>query len=177
MIQQSMLLRHIVIIFFFFYLLVVFKQVSTYVQTSKLHFSLEYMICFIRNTFISNVRLKLATKIKQMLSNTMRLNLCYLKIILILPLNSHPTIIVNILKNKQKNKRVWIHDFILLIITKAKHRSHRDNINRVRPKHGHKLENIKGFSVWWCLYVLSNTHATFEAQFMKKLNNTKAEWK
>ena len=92
--------------FFFFNLLVVFKQVSTYVQTSKLHFSLEYMICFIRNTFISNVRLKLATKIKQMLSNTMRLNLCYLKIIHILPLNSHPTIIVNILKNKQKNKCV-----------------------------------------------------------------------
>ena len=37
--------------------------------------------------------------------------------------------------------------------------------------------NIKYVSVWWCLYVLSNTEATFEAQFMKKLSNTEAELK
>ena len=37
--------------------------------------------------------------------------------------------------------------------------------------------NIKGVSAWWCLYVLSNTQATFEAQFMKKLSNTEAELK
>ena len=32
-------------------------------------------------------------------------------------------------------------------------------------------------SVWWCLYVLSNTQATFEAQFIRKLSNTEAELK
>ena len=37
--------------------------------------------------------------------------------------------------------------------------------------------NIKSVSVWWCFYVLSNTSATFEAQFMKKLSNTEAELK
>ena len=39
------------------------------------------------------------------------------------------------------------------------------------------LVNIKSVSVWWCLYVLSNTEATFEAQFMKKLGNTEADLK
>ena len=34
--------------------------------------------------------------------------------------------------------------------------------------------NIKPFKIIQ-LYVLSNTYATFEAQFMKKLSNTKAE--
>ena len=37
--------------------------------------------------------------------------------------------------------------------------------------------NIKSASVWWCLYVLSNILATFEAQFMKNLSNTEAELK
>ena len=40
-----------------------------------------YTLFLINNTFISNTRLKLAKKIKQMLSNTLRLNFCYLKII------------------------------------------------------------------------------------------------
>ena len=37
------------------------------------------------------------------------------------------------------------------------------------------IVNIKSVSVWWCLYVLSNTSATFEAQFIKKLSNAEAE--
>ena len=39
--------------------------------------------------------------------------------------------------------------------------------------------NMKRVSVkqWRWLYVLSNTEATFEAQFMKKLSNTNAELK
>ena len=37
--------------------------------------------------------------------------------------------------------------------------------------------NIKSVSVWWCLYVSSNTEATFEAQFIKKLSNAEAELK
>ena len=33
----------------------------------------------------------------------------------------------------------------------------------------------KYVSLWLCLYVLSNIKAIFEAQFMKKLSNTKGE--
>ena len=36
---------------------------------------------------------------------------------------------------------------------------------------------IKSVSVWSCLFVLSNTEAIYETQFMKKLSNTKAELK
>ena len=35
--------------------------------------------------------------------------------------------------------------------------------------------NIKCLSMMWCLYILSNTKATFEARFMKKLSNTETE--
>ena len=37
--------------------------------------------------------------------------------------------------------------------------------------------NIKTVSLRWCLYVLGNSRATYEAKFMKKLSNTKAELK
>ena len=63
---------------------------------------LEIHAFFISNTFISNARLKLAKK-EQMLSNTLRLNFCYLKIIHILHSRCHPEIIY-ILKNKEKNQ-------------------------------------------------------------------------
>ena len=43
-------------------------------------------------------------KIKQMLSNNLRLNFCYLKVIRILHQRYHSKIIGHILKNKQKNK-------------------------------------------------------------------------
>ena len=39
------------------------------------------------------------------------------------------------------------------------------------------IVNKKSVSVWWYLYVSSNTQATFEAQLMKKLNNTESELK
>ena len=42
---------------------------------------------------------------------------------------------------------------------------------------GANIVNTKSISVSWCLYVLSNTYATFDAQFMKKLSNTQAELK
>ena len=42
---------------------------------------------------------------------------------------------------------------------------------------GINILNIKCVSVSWWLYVLSNTLATFEAQFMKKSNNTESELK
>ena len=57
---------------------------------------------FISNTFISIARLKLEKKIKQRLSNTLRLNSCYLKIIQFLYSCYHPKLIRDILKNLQK---------------------------------------------------------------------------
>ena len=37
------------------------------------------------------------------------------------------------------------------------------------------LVNVKSVSVLWCLYVLSNTSATFEALFMDMISKTEAE--
>ena len=48
-------------------------------------------------------------KIKQMLSNNLRLNFFYLKNIHILHQSYHSKIIGDILKNKQNNKYVRIH--------------------------------------------------------------------
>ena len=82
-----------------------------------------------------------------MLSNTLKLNFCYLKIIHILHMRYHPEIIEYILKNKQKNMNVCIHEIIRLIIMKMKikikSRSHRYNINRFRARHGHKYSKYK----------------------------------
>ena len=55
-----------------------------------------------------------------------------------------------------------------------KNRLHRYDINRSRSRRGRKYSRYK---VSQCLYVLSNTLAKFEAQFMKKLSNTEAELK
>ena len=40
-----------------------------------------------------------------------------------------------------------------------------------------QIKKIYCVSVRQCLYVISNTEATFEAQFVKKLSNTEAESK
>ena len=37
--------------------------------------------------------------------------------------------------------------------------------------------NTKSVSEWWCLYISSNTSATFEGQFMENLSNTEADLK
>ena len=55
-----------------------------------------------------------------MLSNTLRLNFCYLKIIQILHPRYHPKKMGHILKNKQKNKCVCTHEIIRLIIMEMK---------------------------------------------------------
>ena len=80
-------------------------------------------------------------------SNILRLDFCYLKIFHILHPRYHPKIIGHILKNKQKNKCVCIHEIIRLIITelktKKKNRSHRHDINRPRSRHGYKYSKYK----------------------------------
>ena len=89
-------------------------------------------------------------KMKQMLSNILRLNFSYLKIIHIFHSRYHPKIIGHILKNKQKSKRLLIlthlmitHEITQLIIMKMKNRSHRYEINRSRSRHGHKYNKYK----------------------------------
>ena len=57
---------------------------------------------------------------------------------------------------------------------KMKSRSHRHDINSLRSRH---IINIRIISVWLDLYVLRNTQATFEVQFMRKLSNAEADLK
>ena len=87
-----------------------------------------------------------------MLSNTLRLRFCYLKIIYILHQRYHPKVIGHILKSKQKNKCVCFHEIMQLNIMKMtmkmKNRSHRYNINRPRCRHGRK------YSKYMCLTVM-----------------------
>ena len=77
-----------------------------------------------------------------MLSNTLRLNFYYLKIIHTLHPWYHPKIIGHILKNKQMNKYFCTHEIIQLIIMKIKmkmkNRLYRYEIIRPRPRHAHK---------------------------------------
>ena len=82
-----------------------------------------------------------------MLSNILRLNFCYLKIIYILRPCNYPQIIGYILKNKQKNKCDCILEIIRLIITKMKMKmkntSDRYDINRPKCTHEHKYIKYK----------------------------------
>ena len=83
-------------------------------------------------------------KIKQMLSKTLRLNFCYLKIIHILRSSDHAKIIGLIQKSNQKNKRVCIHESIQISIIKMKikmkSRLHRYGINRPRSRHWRSID-------------------------------------
>ena len=82
-----------------------------------------------------------------MLSNNSRLNFCYLKIIHILLPRYHPNKTGHILiKNKQNNKCVRIHDIQLIIMKikkKMKNRLHRYDINRPRSRNEHKYNGYK----------------------------------
>ena len=107
-----------------------------------------------------------------MLSNTLRLNSGYLKIIHILHPCYHAKILGRTLKDKQVNKCVCIHEIIPLIIMKMKmkknNRSHRYNIKDLGLGMDTNIVNIKRVSVRKCLYVLSSIYKQhFEAQFMK----------
>ena len=84
-----------------------------------------------------------------MLSNTLRQNFCYLKIIHILHQRYYLRIIGHSLKNKQKNKCFCIHEIIRLIIKemhmKIKNKSNRYDINRPRSRHRHKNSKYKKY--------------------------------
>ena len=73
-------------------------------ESVKIHFCIS-------NTLISNARLKLA-KNQTMPSNTLKLNFCYLEMVYINHPRYHLKIVEHILKNKQKNWCVCIHEII-----------------------------------------------------------------
>ena len=60
---------------------------------------------------------------------------------------------------------------------KMKNRSHRYDLNRPKLRQRHKYSKYEKSLSMIMLYVLTNTQATFETQFMKKLSNTKTELK
>ena len=90
---------------------------------------------------------EISKKSSKMLSNTLRLNFCYLKILHIIHPHYHLKVIGHTLKNKQKNKCVCIHEIIGLIITKMKmkmkSRSNRYDINGPRSRHGQKYSTYE----------------------------------
>ena len=110
-------------------------------------FVCKYILFFTQHFFKQSQAGIGREKIKQMLSNTLRLNFSCLKLIYILHPCYHPKIIGDILKNKQKSKHVFTHEITQLIITnmkmKMKNRSHRYNINRPWSRHGHKFSKYK----------------------------------
>ena len=66
-------------------------------------------VLFYKQHFYKQRQAEIGKKIKQMLSNPLRPNFCYLKIIRILHLCYNLKIIEHIPKNKLKNKCVSIH--------------------------------------------------------------------
>ena len=105
---------------------------------------LSYMLFLKSNTFMSNARLKLA-KNQANIRNTLRLNFCYLKIIHILHPRYHPKIIGHILKNKLKNNYVCVrlYNWSSWKWRRKWKQDHRSDINRPRPRHGHKYNNYQ----------------------------------
>ena len=59
------------------------------------------------------------------------------------------------------------------IRVKIKNRSQRYDINRPRPRHGHKYIKYKMCLRIMMVYALSKAYTTFEAQSMKKLNKSR----
>ena len=97
---------------------------------------------FISSNFKSKARLKLPKKDQANATQHLEAGLeNYLKTIHVLHSPCHSKIIGHILKNKQKNKCVYIHKIIRLTIIrmkmKMKNRSHRHDINRPRLKRRH----------------------------------------
>ena len=102
-------------------------------------------------------------KIKQMLTNTLRLNFCYLKIIHILHPHYPPKIIGHILTNKQNNKCFCIYEIIRWTKMKMKMKmKKRGYIGTtwidLGPDMGTNIVNIKSVSLWYNLNVLIKQH-------------------
>ena len=102
-----------------------------------------YTLFFISNTFAKILN----WQINQKLSNTLRLTFCYLKIFRFLHPLYHPKINRIYSKKCTKNKCVCFNKVIWLLTMKMrlkkKNRSHRYDINRHLPRHGHKYTECK----------------------------------
>ena len=126
----------------------------------------------------------------------LNLNFSYLKIIHIFHPRYHRKIGGDIPKNKRryskkkkkkkKKRKGMSHEIIQLIITKLKigmkNRSYRYDTNRNRSRTGHKRSrficvHIQKFLIVMMLVCIKQHQATFQAHFMKKLNNTEADLK
>ena len=115
-----------------------------------------------------------------MLSNTLRLNFCYLEIIHILYPHDHPKIIGDIPKNKQKNMYICIHKIIRLILMKTKikmkNRLHRYGINRPRSRHLQKYSKCKKcLSMMMLLSIKQHLSNIIWSSIHEKLSNTEVE--
>ena len=104
-----------------------------------------YALFFISNNLISNKRAEIVKKIKQKLSNTLRLNVIWE----LFTFFTH-VIIQNYMRYSKKcikNKCASFNEIMWLIIMKMRLKIkigfHRYNINRPRPKHGHKYPKYK----------------------------------
>ena len=73
-----------------------------------------------------------------------------------------------------KKKKKWIWTIDHTDTTRIDFDLHKDTYQRYIHT---KIHTKYSVSVWWSLYGISNTYATIEAQFMKKLGNTEAELK
>ena len=91
---------------------------------------------FYKQHFCKQYQAKIDKKSSKKLSYTLRLNFCYLKIICFLHPRYHPKVIVHILKNVKKTSAP-------LLKIKMKKRSRRYDINKLRPRHGHKYTKYK----------------------------------
>ena len=140
---------------------------------SSKSFSLTFYVCLLFRMFWRDSRFFLSAtflwatpgwnwqKIRQMLSNTLRLKFGCLKIIHFLHLWYRPKLIWNILKNIEKNKYVCFNEIIWLIMmemrVKMKIRLHRNNIIELYQDMVTNIPNINCVSVWWWLCAISNT--------------------
>ena len=88
-----------------------------------------------------------------MLSNTLRRDFCYLKIIHILDPPYHPKIKGCILKNKQDNKCVCIYEIIRLIMgkTKMKNTSYRHDKIGLDEHRSSKYRNCLSMMMLICI--------------------------
>ena len=118
-------------------------------------------------------------KIKQKLSDTLWLNIWFLKIIRFLHPRYHPKIVRNILKHAAKNKCVSFNELVRLMAMKIrlnkKNRSHRYDINRPRQRQGHKYAKynmclgIIMLLLFELIKMLSTHHVTNSLTCCKKL--------
>ena len=113
----------------------IYELLVTLIYRCTDHYLYMYAF-FYKQHFYKQRQAEIGKKIKQKLSNTLRLNFCYLKIIRFLYPRYHPKIIGNTLKNVQKTSTPvkWVY-MIMTMKVRLKMKN--------RPIHGHKCTKYK----------------------------------